>query len=202
MPMPFDVDDAIVDVVEVLVVSREGGRKEEAGFERIVEHDFVRECVRAGIVEVEVVEEEERVLDVEAFRRCLYCVKGGRERSCFTGSVLVLDWVCEEALPRREDVDLCNVFVVEEFDASLGLRVDVERCSPAAPAVSFTDGFERGREEGGRMLLSLVILPFELGGRVLLVVVVERVGGRIGRRLGDVLPRVGIEDCLLRSVGS
>jgi hypothetical protein len=184
-----------------VLVSREGGRKEDAGFERIVELDFVRECVRAGIA-VDVVEVAEGVLEVDAFRRCLYCVNGGRERSCFTGSVFVLGWVFEDVLPRRVDVDLCSVLVIEDCDASLGLRVEVERCNPPTAVVfSFADGFEIGRDEGGRMLLSLPILPLELGGRVC-VVVVERVGGLMGNRLGLVLPLVVIEDCLLKSLGS
>lgn len=100
-------------MIEGVVVSREGGRSEEVGFERIVDVDFVRVCARDGIVDVEE-EDEESVLDVDALRICLYCVNGGRERSCLTGSAVVIaGTVLEDALGRRVEVDLCSEDILE-----------------------------------------------------------------------------------------
>ena len=67
---------------------------------KIVEEDFVRVWL-GGFVPVD-------AELVEALRRCRDCVRGGRERSCLTGSV-----VLEVALELRVEDDLCKPPVVD-----------------------------------------------------------------------------------------
>lgn len=121
------------------------------------------------------------VVLVEAVRRCLYCVRGGRERSCFTGSAAVVAAPLVVSLGLRTEVDRPSPMLLPFCVASLGLRVDVDRCKPLAFAVAGLLIFARGG--GGRIEVLLATLPFELGGRVELVAL--RVVGFVGSLLGD-----------------
>ena len=114
---------------------------------KIVEEDFVRVWLGAFVLaDAEL---------VEALRRCRDCMRGGRERSCLMGSVVVL--VLEVELELRVEDDLCKLPVV-------GLLI-------------------LAREGGGRMEAALLItLPVALGG---LEDTAARVEGFTGSRLGD-----------------
>jgi len=117
---------------------------------------------------------EGRVLLVDEFRTCRNCVTGGRERSCFTGSV-----VCEAGLPLRP-------------------LVEGRRCNSVVTGL-----LTPARVEGGLIEGLLGMLALELGGRVTVDVLrVGRL--TVGRRLGDWLLRVvgaGLRIILL-SLGS
>lgn len=103
---------------------------------------------------------EGRVLLVDEFRTCRNCVTGGRERSCFTGSVV--------------------------FEAGLPLRLLVEgrRCNSVLPGLPAF-----ARVEGALIEGLLGMLALEIGGRVT-VDVLRVMRLTVGRRLGDWLLRV------------
>jgi hypothetical protein len=121
---------------------REGGRRAVEALN--VEKDLFRVWPVVRVL-------EERVLLVDALRRCRDWVIGGRERSCFTGSV---------------------------FEAGLSLRLLVEGrlCdSVVAGWLVFA------RVEGGFMEGLLEMLPLELGGlETVEVLRVVTVGRRLG----------------------
>jgi len=122
----------------------EGGRRAVAVEALKVEYDLFLVWPIARVL-------EERVLLVDALRRCRDCVTGGRERSCFTGSVF------EAGLPLRLLVEgrLCNSVVA-------GL-----------PTFARVDG---GFIEG-----LWVMLPLEMGGcESVEVLRVVTVGRRLG----------------------
>jgi hypothetical protein len=173
--------------VEVLVLLR-------------TEVDLLRTWPLAGILEDdEVVAELDEL--TEPVRRCLYCVNGGRERSCLMGSLVVVE--VEASLGRRVEVDLCRPLPLPDCDASGVLRVEVDRCNPPVVVVRDTSlgvlvdvdlpnppavvvgllVFARGG--GGRIDALPEPLLLALGGRVVAVVVVLRVEGLTGSLLGD-----------------
>jgi hypothetical protein len=99
---------------------REGGRREVGAF-RSVEEDLARVCPCDCVL-------VERLLLVEALRRCREIEIGGLERSCLTGSAVT------GGLERRLEVDLCSPLSVgstgSAFAGGLGRRLEVDLCNP------------------------------------------------------------------------
>jgi len=94
-----------------------------------------------------------RVLDVrelelaDGFRRCRDVVIGGRERSCFTGSVLAV----EEVLDTRFDDDRCKPPVVGLLILDLGAGGRIAELSFALGGLPDIDNGLEGLTVGSRL---------------------------------------------------
>jgi len=119
----------------------------------------------------------ERLLLVEALRRCREIEIGGLERSCLTGSAVI------GGLERRLEVELCSPLVVgltgSAVAGGLGRRLEVDLCNPPVVGLPVL-----ARGGGGRVEALLDMLAVE-AANCAAVAEELRAMGLTGSLLGD-----------------